>query len=409
MSIANKNILLGVTGGIAAYKAPDLVRKLTALGANVRVVLTDSAAEFVSALSLQAVSGHPVHQHLLDPAAEAAMGHIELAKWADILLIAPATANTLAKLAHGLADDLLTTLYLATNADVFIAPAMNQQMWKAPATQSNLKILAAYNHRFIGPASGEQACGDVGAGRMVEPFDIAQTIDDVYNQIELVLDELRSLAGKRITITAGPTREPLDPVRYISNHSSGKMGFAIAQAAVQAGAEVNLITGPVALDTPLGCRRIDVTTADDMLYACESLVATTDIFIGTAAVADYKAAVVADNKIKKSDDELTLTFVKNPDILATISCRQDRPFCVGFAAESQDIEQYARSKLAKKQLDMIAANDITAEGLGFNSDKNALHIIWPEGDKKLPATSKAELAMQLLSLIALRFAENNKN
>ncbi len=409
MSIANKNILLGVTGGIAAYKAPDLVRKLTALGANVRVVLTDSAAEFVSALSLQAVSGHPVHQRLLDPAAEAAMGHIELAKWADILLIAPATANTLAKLAHGLADDLLTTLYLATNADVFIAPAMNQQMWKAPATQSNLKILAAYNHRFIGPASGEQACGDVGAGRMVEPFDIAQTIDDVYNQIELVRDELRSLAGKRITITAGPTREPLDPVRYISNHSSGKMGFAIAQAAVQAGAEVNLIAGPVALDTPLGCSRIDVTTADDMLYACESLVATTDIFIGTAAVADYKAAVVADNKIKKSDDELTLTFVKNPDILATISCRQDRPFCVGFAAESQDIEQYARSKLAKKQLDMIAANDITAEGLGFNSDKNALHIIWPEGDKKLPATSKAELAMQLLSLVALRFAENNKN
>ncbi|BFT32134.1 bifunctional phosphopantothenoylcysteine decarboxylase/phosphopantothenate--cysteine ligase CoaBC [Alteromonas sp. D210916BOD_24] len=409
MSIANKNILLGVTGGIAAYKAPDVVRKLTALGASVRVVLTDSAAEFVSPLSLQAVSGHPVHQHLLDPAAEAAMGHIELAKWADILLIAPATANTLAKLAHGLADDLLTTLYLATTADVFIAPAMNQQMWKAAATQSNVNTLSTRNIRFIGPASGEQACGDVGAGRMVEPLDIAQVMNERYQNKVVISDSLSSLAGKRITITAGPTRESLDPVRYISNHSSGKMGFAIAQVAADAGAEVNLIAGPVSLNTPLGCRRIDVTSADDMLNACESLVAATDIFISTAAVADYKASVVADNKIKKSDDELTLTFVKNPDILATISCRKDRPFCVGFAAESQNVEQYARSKLAKKQLDMIAANDITADGLGFNSDKNALHIIWPDGDKKLPATSKTELAAQLLSLIAQRFALANKN
>lgn len=409
MSIANKNILLGVTGGIAAYKAPDLVRKLTALGANVRVVVTDSAAEFVSSLSLQAVSGHPVHQHLLDPAAEAAMGHIELAKWADILLIAPATANTIAKLAHGMADDLLTTLYLATTAKLFVAPAMNQQMWKATATQRNITTLQEHGVIFIGPASGEQACGDVGSGRMVEPVDIANVLNENEAESSKLALTLKDLAGKQVTITAGPTREPLDPVRYISNHSSGKMGFAIAQAAAQAGANVTLVAGPVALSTPIHCNRIDVTTADEMLSACEKLVPSTDIFISTAAVADYKACTVADNKIKKTGDELTLTFVKNPDILATVSNRQDRPFCVGFAAESQNVEDYARGKLAKKKLDMIAANDITAEGLGFNSDKNALHVIWQDGDKRLPATSKNALAEQLLALIAERFAFNNKN
>lgn len=409
MSIANKNILLGVTGGIAAYKAPDLVRKLTALGANVRVVVTDSAAEFVSTLSLQAVSGNPVHQHLLDPAAEAAMGHIELAKWADILLIAPATANTIAKLAHGMADDLLTTLYLATTARLFVAPAMNQQMWKASATQRNIATLQEDGITFIGPASGEQACGDVGSGRMVEPVDIANVLNENEDTSSELALALKNLAGKQITITVGPTREPLDPVRYISNHSSGKMGFAIAQAAAQAGANVTIVAGPVTLSTPTHCNRIDVTTADEMLKACEKLVPSTDIFISTAAVADYKACSVADNKIKKTDDELTLTFVKNPDILATVSNRQDRPFCVGFAAESQNVEDYARGKLAKKKLDMIAANDITAEGLGFNSDKNALHVIWQEGDKRLPATSKDALAEQLLALIAERFALNNKN
>ena len=409
MSIANKNVLLGVTGGIAAYKAPDLVRKLTALGANVRVVVTDSAAEFVSSLSLQAVSGHPVHQHLLDPAAEAAMGHIELAKWADILLIAPATANTIAKLANGMADDLLTTLYLATTAKLFVAPAMNQQMWKATATKRNIATLQEHGVIFIGPASGEQACGDVGSGRMVEPVDIANVLNENEDKSSELALALKNLAGKHITITAGPTREPLDPVRYISNHSSGKMGFAIAQAAAQAGANVTLVAGPVTLSTPTHCNRIDVTTADEMLNACEKLVPSTDIFISTAAVADYKACSVADNKIKKTGDELTLTFVKNPDILATVSNRQDRPFCVGFAAESQNVEDYARGKLAKKKLDMIAANDITAEGLGFNSDKNALHVIWQEGDKRLPATSKNALAEQLLALIAERFALNNKN
>lgn len=412
LSLANKNVLLGVTGGIAAYKSPDLVRKLTALGANVRVVLTSSAAEFVSPLSLQAVSGNTVHQHLLDPAAEAAMGHIELAKWADVLLIAPATANTLAKLAHGMADDLLTTLYLATTAKVFIAPAMNQQMWKAPATLANVNILANYGVEFIGPASGEQACGDLGAGRMVEPVDIAHTVCEALDDNHITNNEQSSvpinsgevLTGKHVLITAGPTQEPLDPVRYISNHSSGKMGFAVAEAAANAGAEVTLVAGPVSLATPKGCKRIDVVTADEMLTACMQNASKADIFISTAAVADYKAVNVADNKIKKSDDELTLTFIKNPDILATVSQRKDRPFCVGFAAESQNVEDYARSKLAKKNLDMIAANNITADGLGFNSDKNALHVIWNGGDKKLPATSKRELAHQLISLIATRFS-----
>ena len=409
MSIANKNVLLGVTGGIAAYKAPDLVRKLTALGANVRVVLTDSAAEFVSPLSLQAVSGNSVHQHLLDPAAEAAMGHIELAKWADILLIAPATANTLAKLAHGMADDLLTTLYLATTAKIFIAPAMNQQMWKAHATTENIAILREHGVHFIGPASGEQACGDVGAGRMEEPLVIAEFVNDTFVKTTERVAKLGLLQGLNITITAGPTREPLDPVRYISNHSSGKMGFSIAEAAAQAGANVTLVAGPVALSTPTLCSRKDVVSADDMLAACEALVPSTDIFISTAAVADYKATTIADNKIKKTGDELTLTFIKNPDILATVSARKDRPFCVGFAAESQDVEAYARDKLAKKNLDMIAANDITAEGLGFNSDKNALHVIWRDGDEKLPATSKAELATQLLAIVAKQYSATRKN
>jgi len=409
MSIANKNILLGVTGGIAAYKAPDMVRKLTALGANVRVVVTDSAAEFVSPLALQAVSGHPVHQHLLDPAAEAAMGHIELAKWADILLIAPATANTLAKLAHGMADDLLTTLYLATTATLYIAPAMNQQMWKAVATQRNIACLEEHGVTFIGPASGEQACGDIGAGRMVEPVDIASVLNTAKDNAFQRFPALQNLAGRNVMITAGPTREPLDPVRYISNHSSGKMGFAIATAASAAGANVTLVAGPVSLSTPANCSRIDVVTADDMLSACEKLTPSTDIFISTAAVADYKASTIADNKIKKRGDELTLTFIKNPDILAKISGRPDRPFCVGFAAESQNVEDYARSKLVKKKLDMIAANDITVDGLGFNSDKNALHVIWKDGDKRFPATSKNELAEQLVALIAERFALSNKS
>lgn len=399
MSLANKNVLLGVTGGIAAYKAPDLVRKLTAEGANVRVVLTDSASAFVSPMSLQAVSGNPVHQHLLDADAEAAMGHIELAKWADILLIAPATANTMAKLAHGLADDLLTTLFLATTAKIYIAPAMNQQMWKAPATKRNLSVLEDFGITLLGPDSGEQACGDVGAGRMLEPLDIAKAI---------IPSEDNALSGINIVVTAGPTREPLDPVRYISNHSSGKMGYAIAQAAQQAGASVTIISGPVSLPTPGGCRRIDVVTADEMLNKAKAEAPNCDIFIATAAVADYRASEVADNKMKKSSDELTLTFVKNPDILATIAALEDGPFTVGFAAESQNVEAYAKDKLTRKKLDMIAANDITREGLGFNSDNNALHVYWQTGDAELPTGKKSELAKSLLSLVATQY-KNKKS
>ncbi len=391
MLLANKHILLGITGGIAAYKAPDLVRKLTAQGAIVRVVLTNAAAEFVSPMSLQAVSGNPVHHTLLDPAAEAAMGHIELAKWADILLIAPATANCLAKLANGLADDLLSTLYLATTAKVIIAPAMNQQMWKAAATQANLTTLTQRGVAILGPADGEQACGDIGVGRMLDPVDIVS---------QLVPSHARVLEGKKVVITAGPTREELDPVRYITNHSSGKMGYAIAAAATAAGANVELISGPVALPAPAACKLHHVVSAEQMHSAVMQSINNADIFIATAAVADYRPKQVAPQKIKKNNDELTLTFVKNPDILKDVASLPNAPFTVGFAAESENVEAYARKKLSTKKLAMIAANDISAQGLGFNSDRNALHVIWSDGEKKLPADSKAALAQSLILLIA---------
>jgi len=398
MQLFNKKILVGVTGGIAAYKTPDLVRKLKAEGADVRVVLTKGAAEFVSALSLQAVSGNQVHSQLLDEQAEAGMGHIELAKWADILLVAPATAHCMAKLAHGLADDLLSTLYLATTAKVFIAPAMNQQMWRARPTQDNFHKLQLQAINFIGPAAGEQACGDVGPGRMAEPEDIVSAL--------IAASSGHLLAGKKVVITAGPTREPIDPVRYISNHSSGKMGYAVAQAAAEQGANVVLVSGPVSLATPPAVKRVNVSSAEDMLKAVQAEMRDTDIFIAAAAVADYRIAHQAANKIKKSDDELTLTFVKNPDILKTVAALSPAPFTVGFAAESQNVEEYARGKLEKKNLDMIAANDITVEGLGFNSDKNALHVIWQDGDKKLPPAPKTTLAEQLIGLITKQY--NNK-
>ena len=398
MSLKNKKVLLGVSGGIAAYKTPDLVRKLKAAGAIVRVVLTDSAQEFVSPLSLQAVSGFPVSNSLLDPAAEAAMGHIELAKWADILLIAPATANVIAKLANGIADDLLTTLALATTAELRIAPAMNQQMWQAPATMRNLAQLIADGYVQIGPDAGDQACGDIGPGRMPDPLDIVAALEKTQPTL---------LTGTRLLITAGPTREPLDPVRYISNHSSGKMGYAIADAAAQMGAEVTLVSGPVNLSCPDKVKRISVQSAQEMLDAVMANADESHIFVATAAVADYRAHQVADNKIKKNDNELTLTFVKNPDILKTVAALPSPPFTVGFAAESQDVEKYARGKLVNKRLDMIAANDITEAGLGFNSDRNALHVMWENGDKRLPAASKTDLAVQLLTLVAERYKKNN--
>ncbi|QPG05709.1 bifunctional phosphopantothenoylcysteine decarboxylase/phosphopantothenate--cysteine ligase CoaBC [Salinimonas marina] len=404
MQLHNKKILLGISGGIAAYKTPDLVRKLTAEGAIVKVVVTASAKEFVSPLSLQAVSGEQVHDSLLDPAAEAAMGHIELAKWADILLIAPATANIMAKLATGLADDLLTTLCLATSAPIVVAPAMNQQMWKATATVHNRSVLAARGVEFVGPASGAQACGDTGYGRMSEPEEIVQ-----YLKNSAPGPALPDLSGKTILITAGPTQEALDPVRYLSNHSSGKMGYALAQVAAQANAKVILVSGPTNLGVAPGITKIPVTSAAQMLSEVMQQVQQCDIFIATAAVADYRPATVADNKIKKKDDELTLTFVKNPDILKQVANLPTPPFTVGFAAESQNVEHYARSKLNLKKLDMIAANNIATAGLGFNSDHNALHVIWRDGEHHLPPQPKVQLAAELLSLVATQFNKKTSN
>lgn len=398
-SLQNTNILLGVTGGIAAYKTPDLVRKLKAKGANVRVVLTESAKAFVSTLSLQAVSGLPVSDDLLDPAAEAAMGHIELARWADLLLIAPATANTIAKLTHGLADDLLTTLCLATSAPLYLAPAMNQQMWKAAATQNNLNILKDRGVNFIGPDQGDQACGDIGPGRMVEPVDIAEIL--ASSQPAAVF------AGKKIVITAGPTREHIDPVRYMSNHSSGKMGYALADAAVKMGANVTLVSGPVNLSPPAGSHLKKVTTAEEMLNSVMADISDCDIFIGCAAVADYKPTQAVDHKIKKSNVELTLTFVRNPDILASVAALEKAPFTVGFAAETQNVAQYAKDKLARKNLNMIAANDVSQKDIGFNSEQNALTVYWQDGEKPLAKSDKGQIAFRLLETVAERYDLTN--
>ncbi|MEI8649957.1 MAG: bifunctional phosphopantothenoylcysteine decarboxylase/phosphopantothenate--cysteine ligase CoaBC [Paraglaciecola chathamensis] len=409
MQLAQKKILLGITGGIAAYKTPDLVRKLTALGAQVRCVMSASAAEFVSPLALQAVSGHPVGDDLLDRNAEAAMGHIELAKWADKVLIAPTTANFMAKLAHGLADDLLSTLCLATSAPIYIAPAMNQQMWHAKATQANLGVLQQRGVTILGPAPGEQACGDVGLGRMLEPVDIANML--AQSSMEPLL------ANRHIVITAGPTREEIDPVRFISNHSSGKMGYALASAAVALGAKVTLVSGPVNLPCPAGVDLVNVVSAEQMHSAVMKAVGATqsdtasnnmqpncDIFIGCAAVADYKPQQKTEQKIKKSDTELTLTFTRNPDILSDVAHLAQPPFTVGFAAETQDVAHYAQDKLKRKKLDMIAANDVSQAGLGFNSERNALNVYWNNGGKNLGVADKSQLAISLMTLVAQRHA-----
>jgi phosphopantothenoylcysteine decarboxylase/phosphopantothenate--cysteine ligase len=398
MRLKNINIILGITGGIAAYKTPDLVRKLVAKGANVRVVMTQSAREFVSPLALQAVSGNSVSDDLLDKDAEAAMGHIELARWADKLLVAPATANFMAKLTHGLADDLLSTLCLATPAPIFIAPAMNQQMWFADATQANLKILEQRKVQFLGPAQGEQACGDVGPGRMLEPQDIADLL--AQETLELLL------AGKRITVTAGPTREEIDPVRYLSNHSSGKMGYALAIAAQELGATVTLISGPVNLPPPANVQTILVSSAQQMHAAVMQTTHNCDIFIGCAAVADYRVQQKNSQKIKKSESELTLTFIKNPDILSDVAHLDKPPFTVGFAAETQNLRAHALDKLQRKKLNMIAANDVSNNRIGFNSEQNALTVFWPQGEKKLDVADKQLLARQLMHLVAHRYTED---
>jgi phosphopantothenoylcysteine decarboxylase/phosphopantothenate--cysteine ligase len=393
--LVNKRILLGVTGGIAAYKSADLVRRLQDAGAEVRVVMTQGACEFITPLTMQALSGHPVHTDLLDPRAEAAMGHIELARWADLVLIAPASADFLARLAYGHGNDLLATLCLATGAPVAVAPAMNQQMWADQATQKNQLILQEKGIHIFGPGAGSQACGEVGPGRMQDPVEIIQQAAEVF--------DYDLLTGKHLVITAGPTREPIDPVRYLTNKSSGKMGFALAQAAAEAGARVTLIAGPVALDTPNRVKRIDVVRAEDMHEASLKAVEEgCDIFIATAAVADYRPTVTADHKIKKSTEEIHLTLVKNPDIIAAVASHAKRPFTVGFAAETQDVIEYAQGKLKSKKLDMIATNDVSGTNVGFNSDNNALTVIWPGGHKVLPLASKAQIAKQLIELIAIR-------
>ncbi|MBR9872103.1 MAG: bifunctional phosphopantothenoylcysteine decarboxylase/phosphopantothenate--cysteine ligase CoaBC [Gammaproteobacteria bacterium] len=394
--MAVRRILLGITGGIAAYKSAELVRQLKKAGLDVRVIMTQGAEAFVTPLTFQALSGEPVRTSLLDPEAEAGMGHIELAKWADQVVIAPASADFLARLAHGMADDLLTTVCCATEAPIAVAPAMNQAMWKNHRTQRNLRLLSEDPQMTIwGPDQGEQACGDTGPGRMLEPSALATLI-----LTEQVPQPAGPLSGKRFVITAGPTREPIDPVRYISNHSSGKMGYAIARAAVAAGAEVTLVSGPVTLPAPEGVKVRSVVTAEDMLQASQQAVSEgCDVFIATAAVADYRPQTCAGDKIKKTNDEMSLSLVRNPDTLATIAARPDAPFTVGFAAETTDVARYAMDKMQRKKLQMIVANDVSTPGLGFNSDQNAVTVFWPNGQESIGPDSKQNIATRLVALI----------
>jgi len=398
MSLAQRRILLGVSGGIAAYKSCELVRRLRDLGAEVRVVMTEGATHFVTPTTFQALSGMPVRVSLWDESAEAAMGHIELARWAERILVAPASADTLARLAHGQADDLLTTLCLASAAPLSVAPAMNQQMWAHPAVQANLATLRARGVTVLGPAAGEQACGDVGSGRMLEPAELRDALVASFGG--------GALAGRHVVVSAGPTYEDIDPVRFIGNRSSGKMGFAVAEAAAQAGARVTLVAGPVSLCTPAGvARRIDVRSAAQMHAAVMEAAADADIYIAAAAVGDYRPQQVAPCKLKKqAGADLTLTLAENPDILSGLSALPKHPFLVGFAAETHEVATYARDKLRRKKLDMIAANQV-GDGLGFETADNALTLYWADGERELPRTSKTELARELVARVAERFAE----
>ncbi|MDD1620678.1 MAG: bifunctional phosphopantothenoylcysteine decarboxylase/phosphopantothenate--cysteine ligase CoaBC, partial [Methylococcaceae bacterium] len=392
MNVINKKILLGVCGGIAAYKSAELVRLLRKRGAEVRVVMTRSARQFVTPLTFQALSGHPVHTDLMDAGQEQAMSHIHLARWADSLVIAPATANMLAKLAHGISDDLLSTLYLAAECPVLVAPAMNQAMWHKPVTQENIARLKQHGVQLIGPEAGEQACGEQGLGRMAEPEAICERLMGCANP--------GLLRGVKVLITAGPTREPLDPVRFISNRSSGKMGYALARAALAAGADVTLVSGPVNLSAPTAANVIEVETAQQMYSAVMDNVAKTEIYIGAAAVADYRPVTVLDSKIKKQGDSGLIELQKTPDIVAAVASLPKKPFTVGFAAETDDLETYAIGKLRSKNLDMIAANWVGQVVGGFDSDRNALQVYWPGGQQTLAMTDKQRLAEQLLDLIA---------
>ena len=397
-SLSNKRIVLGVTGGIAAYKAADLVRRLRDAGAEVRVVMTRAACEFVGALTFQALSGHKVHIDLLDVDSEAAMSHIELARWADAVLIAPLTANTLAKLAQGVADDLLSTLCLATRAPICIAPSMNHVMWLDHSTQTNLQALQQRGVKIFGPASGSQACGETGEGRMQEPQQLVEQLSQIF--------QTGALQGHQVLITAGPTFEAIDPVRYIGNRSSGKMGYALAQAAMEAGAHVTLISGPVALLTPERIICIPVESAADMHTAVMQHIPRQSIFIACAAVADYRPAQPQKQKIKKSAATLQINLVKNPDILTDVAALTHPPYCVGFAAETENLDQHAQQKMLTKKIHMIAANNVADQSIGFNSEYNALQVFWPGGNMQLERASKSRIARQLITLIAQHYTLN---
>ena len=416
--LQGKRIILGVSGGISCYKSADLVRKLIEAEAEVRVVMTAGAQEFVTPLTFQALSGNPVHTTLLDPSAEAAMGHIELARWADAIVIAPASANTLARLAHGLADDLLATLCLATKAPLAIAPAMNRVMWSNPATQANLDKLQSRGIHVFGPGSGDQACGEVGAGRMLEPLEIREALSTMLSTTDStgintnIGDKSNALPfdGVHLLLTAGPTQEQIDPVRFLSNNSSGKMGFALATIARQLGAQVTLVSGPVHLTTPDGVVRKDVRSAKDMLETVLANVAQCDIFIAVAAVADYRVADVAPHKLKKSHPEMSLELTRTEDILATVASLPSPPFCVGFAAETKDMAHYAQEKLEKKKLHMIAANPVVQDGkIVFGADTNSLEIFWPDGGHAIiDSAPKQDIARQLLTLISSRYKNHHQ-
>ena len=397
LSFSKKNILLGVTGGIAAYKSAEIIRLFKKLGADVRVVMTESAKEFITPLTLQAISGNEIHDSLLNTEAEAAMGHIELAKWADIILIAPCTAETISKITHGRADDLMGALILASKADIFIAPAMNMNMWLDDSTQQNYKTLSSRGISFIGPAEGEQACGDIGPGRMVEPENIIELIRSSY--------KTGPLSGKTITITAGPTREQIDPVRFISNNSSGKMGYSLADAAIEAGASVNLVSGPVSLEADKSINLYKINSASEMMNVVMECMDSSDIFIGCAAVSDYKPADYSENKIKKDEmPHLEIELKKNEDILKNVATNFSSSYVVGFAAETSNINNNAMQKLKSKNLDMIISNDVSDKSIGFNVDDNEVTVITCDKKIFIKKDKKIRIAREILKIIA-----NNTN
>lgn len=398
-TLSNKRILLGITGGIAAYKSAELVRRLRERGAEVRVVMTSAACEFITPLTMQALSGNPVSTSLLDHNAEAAMGHIQLARWADVILVAPATANFIARLAQGMADDLLSTLCLAADVHLLVAPAMNHQMWNNKATQANAETIMNRGVWILGPATGDQACGETGPGRMLEPDDLVIAVASVF--------QASPLSGVKVMVSAGPTQEHIDPVRFISNRSSGRMGYAVARSAMEAGAEVTLVSGPVSLAPPERVQCIKVTTAEQMRDAVMSRAVDVNIFISTAAVADYRCEDAAGRKIKKNDDTLALTLVKNPDILAEVAALPDPPFTVGFAAETESLREHALAKLRNKGLDMIAANQV-GETRGFDVEENSLEVFWREGGQSLALASKDKIARQLIDIVAKQYHDKNK-